>query len=73
MAVPNSGDFHTLIGRAMDDTEFRSRLIDPKRRSEALKEVGIHNPSERQMSALNAALEAIERAADTFGIVKAAM
>jgi hypothetical protein len=73
MATQDPGDFHKLIGRAMDDGEFRAMLINPAQRAQALKQVGIQDPTADQLAAINAAIEAIERAADTFGVMKAAM
>jgi hypothetical protein len=73
MATQNPGDFHNLIGRAMDDGEFRAMLINPAQRTQALRQVGIQDPTPDQLAAINAALEAIERAADTFGVIRAAM
>jgi len=69
----NPDDFHKLIGRAMDDTAFRGMLLDPDQRSQALRQVGIENPTKEQLSAIASALDAIGRAADTFGVMKAAM
>ena len=57
----------------MDDTAFRGMLLDPDQRSQALRQVGIENPTKEQLSAIASALDAIGRAADTFGVMKAAM
>jgi len=48
-------------------------LLDPDQRSQALRQVGIENPTKEQLSAIASALDAIGRAADTFGVMKAAM
>jgi ParB-like chromosome segregation protein Spo0J len=73
MRTQSPDDFHNLIGRAMDDVTFRAMLINPDQRAQALRQVGIENPTKDQLAAIAAALEAIGRAADTFGVMKAAM
>jgi hypothetical protein len=73
VATSKPDEFHTLIGRAMNDPAFRAKLIDPDQRAQALRQVGIENPTREQLTAIGEAFEAIERVSTAFGIVKAAM
>jgi hypothetical protein len=62
-----SGPFHTLVGKALIDPEYRERLQNPDTQAEALKEAGIHNPSDVQIQALKNAIAAVSTLSGSFG------
>ena len=59
--------FNLLLGRAIIDEKFQSRLLDPKTRVAALKEVGISRPTKVQLTALENAIQALRTMHGTFG------
>ena len=60
----NPDDFHKLLGRALTDDQFRTKL--QKNPEAALKEAGIE-PSPEKVAALKAARESITKAHQAFG------
>ena len=71
--TPYSGkaDFHAVLGRALIDPGFREQLMDRERQVEALKAMGV-DPTEEVLQALNDAMAALGRLADSFGGPRAA-
>lgn len=61
-----SDSFHILLGRALVDEDYRTRLRDASQQVDALKEAGIHNPTEQQIQQLNSAITAVTTLAGTF-------
>lgn len=59
--------FHQLLGRALIDVAFRKKLLDPKSRGEALKDIGIAKPTKQQLQALQNAITALETLYGSFG------
>ena len=74
MAAPidNQAAFHRLIGRALYDTDFRKRLMDPERRTAALSEVEF-SPTAEQREQFNKALQAVDELAAALGVPRIAM
>jgi hypothetical protein len=58
--------FDLLVGKALIDSKFRAKVLDPKRRAAALKEVGIANPTAEQLQALGNAISALENLEGEF-------
>jgi hypothetical protein len=56
--------FHKLLGRGLTDYEFRETLMDPERQAQALESMGIE-PTEEVVTALNAAIEALNKLAQS--------
>ena len=64
--------FHTLLGRALLDAEFRARLLqDPEGRASALREVGFAATDE-ELKAVGQAVDSIGDLAEQFGDIRAA-
>jgi hypothetical protein len=65
--------FHALLGKALIDADFRSRLLDANLRlqAEALKEVGIE-ATDDVLGQLNKSADEVRRLAETFGVAPAA-
>ena len=64
-----SGDakaFHSLLGRALVDKDFRASLSNPGSRDETLIAMGIQ-PSEDLSARLDTALQAVDELAEMFG------
>lgn len=59
--------FNLLLGRAIIDLDFQGRVLDPKKRLAALKEVGIARPTKVQLLALENAIQALRTMHGTFG------
>lgn len=66
-SVKSSAMFHELLGRALVDVEFREKVVDPTTRADALKDVGIHNPTANQLQALQNAITALQSLSGSFG------
>ncbi len=58
--------FHSLLGRALTDSGFRDRLMNPEDQVEALAEVGI-TANDEILSELNNSVDALTRLSRTFG------
>ncbi|CAN5575828.1 hypothetical protein BH23CHL8_BH23CHL8_00850 [soil metagenome] len=64
-------DFHAVLGRALIDPGFREQLMDSEHQVDALKAMGV-DPTDEVLQALNEALDALGRLADSFGGPRAA-
>jgi hypothetical protein len=60
----SGSNFHKLLGRGLIDYEFRETLMDPDRQAKALESMGIE-PTEEVVTALNAAIEALNKLAQS--------
>jgi hypothetical protein len=58
--------FYEIIGRALVDTGFRDRLLDPKSRPDALAEHGVSTGDDTH-KALEDAIGAVDRLAKSTG------
>jgi len=59
--------YHTLIGRALVDPDFRRRLMaEPEDRMSALREVGFDG-TQREMDAVEKAVGSVGNLAEQFG------
>ncbi len=65
MGEPNK--FHELLGRALVDEDYRKKLRDPATRVDALKELGIAQPTQRQLDDLQRSIQAVEDLSGVFG------
>lgn len=62
-----SDQFNELLGRALIDDDFRTRLLDPKKRVAALKEITGKKPTKAQTEALNNAVTALQSLHGSLG------
>jgi hypothetical protein len=51
--------FHALLGKALLDEDYRNRLIDPNKRMKALEEIGLKNPTQDQLTAVQNSITAL--------------
>jgi hypothetical protein len=65
MSKPNP--FHMLLGRALVDEEYRAKLLNPKTRVDALKDLGIANPTDTQLKTLQKAITTLGSLSGSFG------
>ncbi len=73
--APNDGDesrkssdpFYELLGKALVDEKYRDKLLDPKTRADALKDIGIAKPTETQLKAVENAKTALQTLEGSFG------
>jgi hypothetical protein len=63
----SSDPFNELLGKALIDVAFREKLLDSKTRADALKDIGIANPTNMQLQALQNAITALETLSGSFG------
>jgi hypothetical protein len=63
-----SDRFNMMLGRAIVDKKYRSMLTspDPLKQKNALKELGIKNPTKVQLEALQKAVVALESLSGSF-------
>lgn len=63
-----SDRFNMMLGRAIVDKKYRDRLTSPNplKQRNALKELGIKNPTEVQLEALRKAVVALESLSGSF-------
>ena len=66
--------FHAVVGRAIADPEYRSRLRNEDRstRESALEEVIGERPSADVVEALDRAIESVDALEEAFGDIKVA-
>lgn len=62
-----SDPFYMLLGRAFVDEVYRAKLLDPKTRADALKDLGIAKPTKVQLTALQNAITALGTLSGSFG------
>ena len=72
MDPKNEAAFHQLVGRALYDSAFRARLMDPGQRAGALAEVGFA-PTSEQAASLERTLNAVQDLSRALGLKPAAM
>ena len=58
--------FHVLLGRALIDEKFRAKLLKPGTRKAALKDVGIADPTDVQLKAVQNAITALGSLSGSF-------
>lgn len=66
-----SSDYHHIVGKALNDAEFRGRLRSKKRRAEALAEMNVELTSELD-SQIDDSIDAMDSLAQSFGVEQAA-
>jgi hypothetical protein len=62
--------FEKILGRALVDHKYRADLIDqanPDTQKAALREMGVDDPDDDMIAALNQAIGALSSFADSFG------
>lgn len=63
-----SNPFHMLLGRALVDEKFQAKLLRKSTRKAALKDLGITNPTQKQLDALQNAITALKSLSGSFGV-----
>jgi hypothetical protein len=58
--------FHMLLGRALVDEKYRRKLLRLSSRKAALKDLGIANPTQEQLDALQSAITAFGALSSSF-------
>ena len=66
---PGGSKFNEIVGRAITDEDYRNRLKDPETREQAADEMlaGSGTSASDIRADLDAAIEAVDRLAITFG------
>jgi hypothetical protein len=67
LSKPSEDPFHAMLGKALVDLDYRDRLLDPTTRADALKEIGVADPSEDQLTAVENAKTALQTLSGSFG------
>jgi len=62
---------HELLGKAITDQEFASRIVDPERQAAALEELGI-DPTPEVLEELNHSIHHLRHLWESFGTPKLA-
>jgi hypothetical protein len=67
LSKPSEDPFHAMLGKALVDLEYRGRLLNPETRADALKEIGVADPNEEQLQAVENAKTALQSLYGSFG------
>jgi hypothetical protein len=65
MMKSDDSQFYAIVGRALADPDFRSRLTEPSTQAEALKEAGVE-PTGEVLEALANAVKSLDTLAQSF-------
>ena len=61
-----SNKFDLMVGKALLDPDYQAKLLDPKTREAALKDIGVTHPTQEQLDAIENAKGTLEDLSGVF-------